>query len=310
MHGIWKRLATIFLTMVVVSALVFFALSLSSGDSSAYILAEDASAEQIEAYREAMGLTDPLLLRYLKFFVSFFTGDWGVSAGGVEIITLVKQRLPVTLSVSLLALAMALLIAVPLAYLTLGRKGVGSAAATGWATLMASSPVFLLSLVLVIIFSVSLGWFPVSGYAPLSEGLLRHLQSVFLPSLSLALLHSSFLMIIFRRALRENMEQPYALIAAAMGMSVRQRAFLSATKPALPVLVTLLGQSAASFLGGSAAVETVFAIPGIGSLVVSAALGRDARLSGVLLMLISCFVSVISFAAECIALHLDPRRRA
>ena len=300
---------TIPLTMLIVSSLVFFALSFSAGDSSSYVLSEEISESNVEDYREAQGMSDSLMLRYLDFLWSFIRGEFGQSAAGIEIATLLKQRLPVTLSISLLAFLLSLLIAVPLSYITLEKKSIGDILSTGWAALMASLPIFLLALFLVIVFSVWSGLFPVSGYSSLSAGFFKHLRSIFLPSLSIALLHSSFIMLMFRRALRESLEKPYSLIASAMGMSKHQRAIISATKPALPVLVAVLAQSFASFLGGSAAVETVFAIPGVGSLIVNASLSRDVMPSGTLLMIAALFVSIISFIAECLIYALDPRRR-
>ena len=309
MRRFLKRLAMIPLTMLIVSAVVFICLSCASGDSSAYILPEDASPEAAAAYRASMGLDEPLLMRYSDFLFSFIAGNWGLSAGGRDIMEMIGTRLPVTLSVSALALLISLCIAVPAAYLSVRRKSAADAISTGAAIAVSSMPVFLIAMLLVLLFAVLLGWFPVAGYVPLSGGLLPHLGSIFLPSLALALLHSSLLMLLFRRSLRENLSEPYARAAAAAGLSRRLILFKSATRPALPILVMVTGESAAAFLGGSAAVETVFALPGLGSLMVAAALGRDTALSSVIVMLSALMVSLVSLAAETAADLIDPRRR-
>ncbi len=300
---------TVPLTMLIVSFLVFTCISFSSGDSSAYILSEDAAAEDVAAYREAAGLTRPFGERYLDFLIAFATLDWGMSAGGADITGIIAARLPVTLMISFLALLMSLMIAVPVSYFTLREGTVRSALATAWSAAVSASPVFLTAIFLVLSLAAYLGLFPVAGYVPISAGIGPWFGSLFLPSLSLAFLHSSLFILMFRRALRENMRKPYAVAAEARGMSYMRIAACSATKPALPLLITLAGESAAAFLGGSAAVETVFALPGLGSLLVSAALGRDARLAGILILLVALFVSVSSLAAETVSHFLDPRNR-
>ena len=125
MERIWRRILTVPLTMLIVSFLVFSCIAFSSGDSSSYILSEDATESEVEAYQEMAGLNEPFFTRYVSFLFSFITGDWGRSAGGNEIRELIAARLPVTLSVSFLALLVSLLIAVPLSYLTLEEKTAG-----------------------------------------------------------------------------------------------------------------------------------------------------------------------------------------
>lgn len=295
--------------MLIVSFLVFSCIAFSSGDSSSYILSEDATESEVEAYQEMAGLNEPFFTRYVSFLFSFITGDWGRSAGGNEIRELIAARLPVTLSVSFLALLVSLLIAVPLSYLTLEEKTAGSVISTSYAVIISSSPVFLTAIFLVLVFASVLGIFPVAGYIPASEGFFLHLGSVFLPSLSLALLHSALLLLMFRKALRENMKKSFSRTYASLGFSNREIAFKCATKPSLPILIILTGQSAAAFLGGSAAVESIFALPGLGALLVNAALSRDTVLAGILMMLVASMVSLSSLSAEIVSALLDPRNR-
>ena len=295
--------------MLIVSFLVFACISFSAGDSSSYILSEDAVEAEIESYKEAAGLDRPFAERYFRFLFSFVSGDWGKTAGGQDILSVISARIPVTLTVSMLALLLSLLISIPLSYVSLQERTLRSVAATGYAVFVSSSPVFLTAVLLILVFSAKLGFFPVAGYVPFSEGLGRSLSSVFLPSLSLALLHSSLFMIMYRRALRENMRKPYSRTFEALGMRRSAVSIRCASKPAFPLLVMLMGESSAAFLGGSAAVETVFALPGIGSLMVTAALSRDAHLAGILMLLIAMFVSLSSLVAELLSFFIDPRNR-
>ena len=308
MDSIWKRLLRLLLTMLIVSLAVFSFISFSSGDSSSSVLSEDASEEAIEAYRKAMGLDEPFAVRYLSFLSSFFSGNWGVASDGQDISFLVLSRIPATLSITILALLMSLAIALSLAFLSLRRHTIGRALTTAWAAVMMSSPVFLIAIALVLLLSFQLDLFPVAGYVPLSGGFVRSIRSVFLPSLSLALLHSSLIMLMMRAAVESNLSASYSMVARAFGKGFSRIAAIDASKPALPLLAILSGQSAAAFIGGSAAVETLFAIPGIGSLLVTAALRRDAALAGTLVMLIALSVSCISMAAEAVSALLDPRR--
>lgn len=310
MERFWKRLLTVPLTMLVVSFLVFACISFSEGDSSAYILPEDATEEARAGYREAVGLDAPFPLRYASFMADFLTGRWGMTAAGHDVSEMILSRLPVTISLAAMSLVISLAIAVPVSYLTLRRRSIGDMASTASAAVISSLPVFLVALLLSSLLAVRMHLFPTSGFVPPSKGIGYSLGSLFLPSLSLSLLHSSLMMLLFRKALRDSMEKPFTTAAIAYGMSRRRALFRCATRPSLPILAAVAGESAAAFIGGSAAVESVFALPGIGSLMVSAALGRDTALAGTLVMLIALMISLISLLSEAAIRLLDPRRRS
>ena len=152
-----------------------------------------------------------------------------------------------------------------------------------------------------------LGLFPPAGYIQPSVSLTGWARSVFLPSFTLSLLHAALITRIFRKALRENMLKPYSVSLAAVGASEAEVLMKGALKPSLPVLYTLIASSLASSLAGSAVTESVFALPGIGSLLVTAALSRDALLSGTIVMLTALSVSVIYAVLEVVLLIIDPR---
>lgn len=306
---ILSRLAVLPLTLLVVSFAVFALTTFSPGDSALYVLGEDASEEALSAYREASGSGGPFLSRYLSFLLSFLRGDWGTSAGGRSVRELVAGRAGVTLSLALMSLFLALLVALPLSFLSLRKGTLRSALVAGGAMAVMALPSFLIALFLVLVFSVWLGLFPVAGYSPVSEGWGRHLSSLFLPSLTLALMHASLYIRVFRQALRENSEKPYSKAARALGMKRSQVLFRSALKPSLPVLLSLVSETFASALAGSAVVETVFALPGLGSLLVTAALSRDPVLSGTLVLLSALAVSLVSLLLDLSLLLLEKKRR-
>ena len=300
--------AVLIMAFFAVSFIVFALSSLAEGDSSAFILSEDAGEAEIAAYREGMGLDDPFLLRYASFIASFLRGDWGESASGHDIKGLILHSAPVTVSLSLSSLAIALMISIPLSIAGSRSRAAGSFVSGLSVTIMAL-PSFLTAMFLVLLFSRVLDLFPVAGYVPLSRGVMRHIQSLFLPSLTLALLHSSLYMRVFRKALSDGIRSTYSRFALSTGMKRKQLALSSAFRPALPLLFSLVAQSLVAALGGAAVIETVFALPGIGALMVSAALSRDGRLAGIIMILLSIAASLIFFVLEGLLPLIDPRIR-
>ena len=309
MKRLIRRILSILLTLIVVSFAVFTMQSFSAGDSASYMISEEVGGAAADAYMKAMVPDDPFPVRYLSFLFSFLTGDWGRSVSGQDIAELITRKAGVTISLSFLSILLAVLIALPLSILSVRYSGLLRKAVSLSAVLIMAIPSFLTGFFLIIIFSAGLGLFPPAGYTSPSVSLLLWLRSLLLPSLTLALLHASLMIRIFRKALDENMSKPFTLSILAFGADRKSLVTRSALKPSLPVLYTLIASSLASAAAGSAVTESVFALPGIGSLLVSAALSRDARLSGIIVMLIALAVSVIYMLLECVLLAADPRTR-
>ena len=278
------------------------------GDSSSYLLSEEAGEEEISLYRESMNLDDPFLVRYGSFLASFIKGEWGVSANGLDIKETVMRRIPATLSLTIFSIALAVVISVPLSVFAVRNRKIGKAVSL-FSVLIMSLPSFMIAVFLVMIFSVHLKIFPPAGYISIGESFSGFLRTMFLPSFTLSLLHSSLYLRIFRKALDENLAKPFSMAMAAMGMKKKDLVMKSAFAPSLPVLASLLAGSFATAASGSAVTETIFAIPGIGSLLVDAALTRDTALSGILIIFIALAVSFMSAVAELLFFILDPRTR-
>ena len=297
------------LTFLSVSFLVFAMIDHSSGDSSAYLLSENAGEAEIMQFRESLGLDEPFWGRYRDFLASFLSGEWGRTASGFDIRAMIGHSAPVTATLSMLSLILSLMIAIPLSVKGSRKGSPESCAVSVFTLLVMSLPSFLLALFLIALFSFLPGLFPVAGYVPPSRGMIPHLRSLFLPSLTLALLHSSLYIRVFRKALRQGLSSPYSLFALSTGMRERELPAKSAMKPAFPVLLSLIAESFASALGGAAVIETVFALPGVGALMVDAALSRDGQLAGVLMILLSIASSAVFFMLEVILSVVDPRVR-
>lgn len=302
------RFLIIVITMLLVSAFVFLLQDFSLGDSSAFFLSEDASDDAIASYREAIGLEENIFKRYFTFLYSFITFQWGNTLSGQDIKEVLSQRFPITIAISLLSLMMALVISVPWTLMaTKNKDSFADSSSSIFVSIMLAFPSFLIALFLSVIFSYFLGWFPIAGYIPFSVDFLSALKSIFLPSLTLALMHSSLFIRVLKEALLDNLNRPYTLSLKAQGGKPLELLLHSALKPSLPVFISLICQSLASSFAGAAIVESVFALPGIGSLLVNATLSRDSHLSGIVIMVIAFIVSSLYMLAGIVSSLIDPR---
>ena len=305
-----NRIISFLLTLLFVSLFVFAAVDLAKGDSSLVVLSDEAGVEEVERYRKDNGLYDIFLLRYMRFLKAFFSFSWGRTVGGEKVVDVILSRLPLTLSLTFFSIFLSLLISLPLLFFSLskvdGRRG-------SILTLLSSAlmviPTFISSLVLILIFSLWLKLFPVSGYVRLKDGIFPYLRSLFLPSLSLSFLHSAVMMKIMREALEESLKMNYTRTALAKGMKERKLVVLSAFRPSLPVLFSLVSDSLSVGFGGAAVVENIFALPGMGSLLVKGALERDGNLVSISVLIIAFLVSLFFFIADLGSYFIDPRQR-
>ena len=222
----------------------------------------------------------------------------------------ILSRLPLTLSLTFFSIFLSLLISLPLLFFSLSKVGGRrQSILTVLSSALMVIPTFISSLVLILIFSLWLKLFPVSGYVRLKDGIFPYLRSLFLPSLSLSFLHSAVMMKIMREALEESLKMNYTRTALAKGMKERKVVVLSAFRPSLPVLFSLVSDSLSVGFGGAAVVENIFALPGMGSLLVKGALERDGNLVSISVLIIAFLVSLFFFIADLGSYLIDPRQR-
>ena len=309
-NRIKRRILSFVLTLLIVSLFVFSSVSLALGDSSSFVLSDEASSMAVEDYRRAMGLDDNIFIRYLRFLGNFFTLNWGKTIGGEEIRKVILDRLPVTLSLSFYSILFSTFFSILIVFFSLQKRGMKESSVI---SILSSAflvlPSFLTSLLLVLIFSLWLKLFPVSGYSRINNGFFMHFRSLFLPSLTLSLLHSSLMMRIMYSTLKESLEMPYTNTALSKGMKEKSLVVSSALKPSLPIFFTLISDSISSALGGSCVVENVFALPGMGSLMVKGALERDASLVSTCVMVVAFLVSFTFLVTDILTDTVDPRIR-
>ena len=309
-NRIKRRILSFVLTLLIVSLFVFSSVSLALGDSSSFVLSDEASSIAVEDYRRTMGLDDNIFIRYLRFLGNFFTLNWGKTIGGEEIRKVILDRLPVTLSLSFYSILFSTFFSILIVFFSLQKRGMKESRII---SILSSAflvlPSFLTSLLLVLIFSLWLKLFPVSGYSRINNGFFMHFRSLFLPSLTLSLLHSSLMMRIMYSTLKESLEMPYTNTALSKGMKEKSLVVSSALKPSLPIFFTLISDSISSALGGSCVVENVFALPGMGSLMVKGALERDASLVSSCVMVVAFLVSFTFLVTDILTDTVDPRIR-
>lgn len=309
-NRIKRRILSFVLTLLIVSLFVFSSVSLALGDSSSFVLSDEASSIAVEDYRRTMGLDDNIFIRYLRFLGNFFTLNWGKTIGGEEIRKVILDRLPVTLSLSFYSILFSTFFSILIVFFSLQKRGMKESRII---SILSSAflvlPSFLTSLLLVLIFSLWLKLFPISGYSRINNGFFMHFRSLFLPSLTLSLLHSSLMMRIMYSTLKESLEMPYTNTALSKGMKEKSLVVSSALKPSLPIFFTLISDSISSALGGSCVVENVFALPGMGSLMVKGALERDASLVSTCVMVVAFLVSFTFLVTDILTDTVDPRIR-
>ena len=306
-----KRLLALVPVLGVVAVVVFLLIHLTPGDPAAVMLGPEASAAQVDALRTQLGLNDPLYVQFFRWLGGVLQGDLGDSLFIRQpVTTVLADALGPTVSLAIMAELLALVVAVPAGIVAARRRGTAvDRAFMGGALLGISVQSFLSGLLLVLVFAVGLGWFPVAGFRPLEDGLGRHLTYLVLPAIALGGLQAALIARTIRSSMLDVLSENYMKTAKAKGLSERVRIYKHALRnAALPVL-TVIGQTFGTLIAGAAVVETVFNIPGIGQLVVNSVQRRDfVVIQGVVLLIAVSYV-LINLVVDVLYSALDPRLR-
>ena len=310
-----RRLQVQVLTLLVIllaaTALTFIITNVLPGDAAVAILGDNATPADIASLRTELGLDRNVVVRYVDWLSHALRGDLGKSYRTREnIATMIGDRLPVTLELILLTQLIALAFAVPAGILAAyrSRTKVDSALATVSIGLL-SMPAFVKGILLIYLMSVLLGWFPASGFKSLSDGLGANLHSLALPAMTLALAEFPVYMRLLRADMISTLQQDYILVARAKGLSVREILLGHALRPSSLSLVTVVGINLGRLVGGAVIIETLFALPGIGQMLVNAVYQHDQFvIQGVVLVIATGFVLINPLVDLMYAL-IDPRVR-
>jgi len=287
-------------------------IDLTPGDPAATILGDNATPAQIHELRAQLGLDRPLPVRYASWIGNIVQGDFGRSIRTQQpVLDAITERLPVTIELALLALVMALAVVIPAALYTAYRAGsradrLGNVVSSS----LLSLPSFLTALLLVYLLALRFPVFPVTGWVPFTDDPLENLRSAFLPALTLALTEMAVLTRVLRSDLIATLQEDFILSAKAKGLPTWYVLLRHALRPSSFSLVTLAGLSLGRLIGGAVIVETLFALPGIGQLLVNAILGKDAvTVQGVVLFVALVYVG-LNLLTDVLYTVLDPRTRA
>ncbi len=298
-----SRLLSALFVLFGVTCLVFLLLHLVPGDPVEVMLGESAQPADREALRQALGLDRPLLVQFLDYFERLLRGDLGVSLHSQRpIVDLILERFPATLELALAALVVAVVIAFPLGVLAAVRKDTPwDYSAMSVSLFGVSMPNFWLGPVLILIFSVWLGWLPVSGR--------DEPTSIILPAITLGTALAAVLSRMVRAALLEVLGEDFVRTARAKGLSERRVIWRHALRNALLPVVTILGLQLGVLLGGAVITEIVFSWPGLGQLTIEAIQTRDYPVVQACVLLISVGYVLVNTLTDLVYAWLDPRVR-
>ena len=306
-----RRLLYVLPVLFAVTLLTFLIASLLPGDLASTILGDQATPEKVEALRAQMGLDLPLWQRYLHWLWGVLHGDLGRSfRTGETVLAAVVDRLPVSLELMVIAESLGLLIAIPLAILCAVKQGSGlDRVLTGLAFGKLSLPSFLVAILLIYLFAVQLNLLPATGWVPFAEDPAANIRSFVLPAVTLAFAEWPVLMRVLRSDMIATLQEDYIAMAKAKGLRPARILLVHALKPSSLTLVTVTGINIGRLIGGALIVETIFALPGIGRLLVGAIYARDfIILQGVVLFVAVGFV-MVNFVVDMLYAVLDPRIR-
>jgi peptide/nickel transport system permease protein len=298
--------------LILISILIFALLNILPGDPAQTIAGPNASPEQIATLRADMGLDRPLYERYVDWVTGFFRGDLGkslVTRRGVA--ETIVERLPPTVELGILSLVLAMAIAVPVGvYSALRRNSLGDMAGTVFALLGVSMPSFWLAILLILLFAVRLRLLPVSGYVPFRDDPIENLKLMIMPAATLGMGSTALVLRQIRSSMLDVLHQDYVRTAWAKGLRERTIVFRHALRNALIPVLTVFGFQVGVIFGGAVITETIFAIPGMGRLMVdSIQLYRDWPVIQSLALVGAALVLLTNLAVDLIYAYVDPRIR-
>lgn len=304
-----RRLLALIPVALVVATVAFVLIHLAPGDPAAIIAGPDAPADDVAQLRRTLGLEQPLHVQLVRWYGRLIQGDLGQSIFlRKPVLDAIIDRAEPTLLLTLSAIFIAALIGVPTGVLSARHHNTATDQAfMVFALIGISIPNFLLGLLFVLVFGVWLGLFPVAGYSPLEDGWLATARSLVLPAFSLGLVQSALIARIARSSMLDVMREQYITTSRAKGLAERLVVYKHALRNALVPTVTVIGISFAVLISGAVVVETVFNIPGLGRLVVSAVARRDYPVVQGVVLVIAGVYMLVNLLVDLSYLVIDPR---
>lgn len=308
LHFFVRRTAIMVPVLIAMSVFVFLIIRLVPGDPVRTMLGFRANEENVATIRAELGLDQPMLDQYLAWAGGVLHLDFGQDfISNVPITTLLAERLPVTLELTILAMGLAILVGIPLGVLAATRRGHTGRVTTAYAITGISIPDFWLGIMLVLVFAGSLRLLPPSGYVPFLEDPVANLRYMILPVVTLAVAESAYILRTTRASMEETLGSPFVTFLRAKGVSERRITYRHALRNAAVPIVTVVGIQVGVLLGGAIVVEWLFALPGIGRMLVTGINQRNYPVVQAGILVVALIFIIVNFITDLLYGILDPR---
>jgi len=306
-----RRALAVVPVMIIVATVAFVLIHLAPGDPASVIAGPYAAPEDIAKLRHQLGLDEALPIQLVRWYGRLLTGDLGNSIFlRRPVIEAIVERLEPTLLLTAWATLIAVLVGVPAGIVSARHHDSAvDQSLMGLALIGLSIPNFLFGLLMILVFGVWLGWLPVAGYVPLEDGLWRNVRSLLMPSISLGLVQSALIARITRSSMLDVLREQYITSGRAKGLDESTVVYKHALKNAIMPTLTAVGITFAILIGGAVVIETVFNIPGLGRLIISAVLRRDYPVIQGVVLLIAVAYTAVNLLVDLAYLLIDPRIR-
>jgi peptide/nickel transport system permease protein len=306
-----RRILATIPVMLLVAFFVFSLLYIAPGDPAAIIAGDQATPADVERIRISLGLDRPFVVRFGEWLWHILHGDLGTSIfTNLPVSHMIEQRIEPTLSLMLLTIVFAVVVAIPLGVVAAWKQGSWiDSAVMVLAVFGFSTPVFVMGYILAYLFALQLDWLPVQGFNPISDGIGPFLRNLVLPTVALGLIFIALLARITRATMLDVLSQDYVRTAKAKGVGQRAVLFVHALKNAAVPIITVIGNGVALLIGGAVVTESVFAIPGLGRLTLDAILRRDYPVIQGVVLLFSISYVLVNLLVDLLYTLFDPRIR-
>ena len=304
-----KRFLSLLPTLLIVSLVVFLVVYLIPGGPATAILGMEATAEELAALNAELGFDRPFLEQYGSWLGGVFRGDWGQSFFlDMSVLDAIGEYFGPTLSLAIYAELISLILAIPMGILAAYKRGtVVDNAAVSVSLVGIALPGFLLSMFLVLLFGVELKWLPVAGYQALSEGVGQHIYYLTLPAISLGLVQAAYITRMTRSSMLDVLYMNYIRTVRAKGQREAIVVLVYGLKNAAPTILTVIGQSFGSLVTGTIVTESIFNIPGLGRLVMSAINRRDVFVIQGVVLFVTVIYVLVNLVVDVLYGLVDPR---
>ncbi|MFW5718812.1 MAG: ABC transporter permease [Halanaerobium sp.] len=306
-----KRLLLLIPIIFIVAVIAFFITNLMPGDPVRVILGNMATEAEVARLEENLGLNQPLIIRFFRWLASILKGDFGDSLYlNAPVSKILLQRLRPTFLIALTAEMLGVTAGLLLGILAaVKHRKFLDQFSISLSLLGISIPSFWLALMLMYVFSVKLGWFPVSGYEPITEAGLGTLRYIILPAVTLAFMQAGLIARMTRSAMLETLNQDYIRTAKSKGLSIKIIVFKHALKNSMLPVITVIGHNFAVLLGGTWIVETIFVIPGTGFMAINAIMRRDVPVIQASIIFVAVIYVILNLFVDLSYAFLNPKIR-